>query len=197
VTYEAGRRAVETKPFDVIVIDAGVGELNGLTTLTRLLEGHPRSRGVALLEVEDPVMATEAVRAGALAVLPKSAPLATLIKAIHGVAEGEAYLAPPVLGAVLTRLREAQAQSRANSARFKALTRREREVLRLMMEGLDRPAIARELYASVNTIRTHSQSLRRKLGVHSGIEAVSLARRSGWMLGTDPGTKRIPERRNQ
>jgi DNA-binding NarL/FixJ family response regulator len=188
VTYEAEQRASETNPFDVIVVDAGGGKMN---VLTRLLEAHPRSKGVALLEWEDPVRATEAVRAGALAVLPKSAPLATLLKAIQGVAVGEAYLAPSLLGAVLTRLREEQGQSRANSALFNALTRREREVLRLMMDGLDRPGIARELYASVNTIRTHSQSLRRKLGVHSGIEAVSLARRSGWILGSDPGTRRI------
>ena len=59
------------------------------------------------------------------------------------------------------------------------LTQREREVLELMVAGLDRAAIAERLYLSINTVRTHSKNILAKLGVHSSLEAVSVALRAG------------------
>ena len=59
------------------------------------------------------------------------------------------------------------------------LTTREQEVLDLMVAGFDRPSIARQLGISVNTARTHSKNILGKLGVHSSLEAVSVALRAG------------------
>ena len=59
------------------------------------------------------------------------------------------------------------------------LTRREHEVLELMVAGFDRPSIARQLEISLNTVRTHTKNILAKLGVHSSLEAVSVALRAG------------------
>jgi DNA-binding NarL/FixJ family response regulator len=67
------------------------------------------------------------------------------------------------------------------------LTRREREVLALMMAGFDRKEIARQLFLSTNTVRTHIQNLMAKLGVHSSVEAVSVALSAGLRPPRPPG----------
>jgi NarL family two-component system response regulator LiaR len=180
--HNDAHHAAATQRPDVIVIDAQLGDANGITLLSELLEAEPARRGVVLVETEDADLAAAAVRAGALAVVEKAAPLTTLVTAVVHAARGEAQLSPALLAAVFRRLREGDKQTEAISSRFDALTPRERDVLRLMIEGLDRPAIAKNLYTSVNTIRTHAQNVFRKLGVHSSIEAVSFARRAGWKL---------------
>ena len=64
---------------------------------------------------------------------------------------------------------------------MRGLTPRERDVLDCMTAGLDRAAIARELVLSINTVRTHTRRILAKLGTHSSLEAVSVARRTGVM----------------
>jgi DNA-binding NarL/FixJ family response regulator len=170
------------------VVDAELGGGESIGQLAELLNGDRERQAVVMVETETVEVATAAVKAGALAVMAKSAPLTSLVDAVLGVARGEGYLSPRLLAAVLGRLWEEEHEARATAALFNALTQREQDVLRLMIEGLDYPAIARELYSSVNTVRTHAQSLLRKLGVHSGIEAVSLARRVGWGSGRPSAT---------
>ena len=89
---------------------------------------------------------------------------------------GEAWLAPELLGRVLTDL-TTRAVIQPNP--LAGLTVREREVLQCMVDGLSRVEIAERLRVSGNTVCTHTQNLMAKLGAHSTLESVALALRSG------------------
>ena len=70
--------------------------------------------------------------------------------------------------------------------RLERLTPRELQILALMVDGLERSAIAKRLHVSPHTVRTHMQNLQAKLGVHSGVAAVSVALRAGLRPGDRP-----------
>lgn len=160
----------------VIVLDLVLGEESGLTVLEHAQTGYPDTEVIMLSAVDRVDVVVEAVRRGVRAWLPKSIDVAQLIHVIHGVARGEAWLPPALLRAVLTRLAEPEP---ANPDPLEALTAREREVLQCMIDGLPRAEIARRLYLSPNTVRTHAQNLLVKLDSHSILEAVAIAQRAG------------------
>lgn len=102
-----------------------------------------------------------------------------LARAIEAIARGESVVPSALLGSLLRRLIERQRQAAGAAERLVTLTRREREVLSMMVEGADRTRIATELFISPETVRTHIQRILRKLDVHSRIEAVALVERTG------------------
>lgn len=160
----------------VIVLDLMLGSESGLAVLEHARTEYPDTKVIMLTAVDSVDAVVEAVRRGAGAWLPKSVDVAQLIRVIHGVARGEAWIPPALLGAVLTRLTEPDP---AGPDPLAPLTAREREVLQCMVDGLSRAEIARRLYLSTNTVRTHAQSLLIKLGGHSALEAVAIAQRAG------------------
>jgi len=123
-----------------------------------------------------------ALTRGARAWLPKTIDSDRLVRVVRGVHRGEAWLAPDLLGRVLTDL-TSRASGQPNP--LTALTARESEVLQCMVDGLSRPEIAIRLGLSSNTVRTHTQNLIAKLGVHSTLESVALALRHGIRASSD------------
>jgi two-component system NarL family response regulator len=99
-----------------------------------------------------------------------------MVRVVRGVSRGEAWLTPDLLGLVLTDL---TARTRAQASPLEVLTPREHEVLQCLVDGLSRAEVAARLRLSENTVRTHTQNLIAKLGVHSTLESVALALRSG------------------
>ena len=159
----------------VVVLDLMLGAESGLTVLERA-QAYPDTEVIMLSAVDDVEPVVQAVWRGARAWLPKSVDVAHLIRVIHGVARGEAWIPPALLRSVLTRL---TAPEPGEPDPTGALTAREREVLQCMIDGLPRAEIARRLYLSPNTIRTHAQNLLVKLDSHSVLEAVAIAQRAG------------------
>lgn len=102
-----------------------------------------------------------------------------LARAIEAIARGESVVPSALLGSLLRWLIERQRQAAGAAERLVSLTRREREVLSLMVEGADQARIASELFISPDTVRTHIQRLLRKLEVHSRAEAVALVAETG------------------
>lgn len=160
----------------VIVLDFALGEQSGLALLEQVRAEHRQTRAIILSAVDSVDAVVEAVRRGARAWLPKSVDVAYLVRVVRGVARGEAWIPPTLLGPVLTRL---AGPDPARPDPLAALTPRERDVLQCMVDGLSREAIARRLYLSVNTVRTHVQNLLAKLDCHSVLQAVALAQRCG------------------
>lgn len=117
-----------------------------------------------------------AVRAGAAAWMPKGESLAHLLRVMRGIAQGETWLPPAVMGQVLTLLLRDRAPQGGNELLLATLTPREREVLACLAEGAARREVAARLSLSANTVRTHQQNLMTKLRVHSTLEAVALTR---------------------
>jgi DNA-binding CsgD family transcriptional regulator len=95
------------------------------------------------------------------------------------VLRDETHLPPALLTGVLRELTAARKHRTESERLVESLTPREREVLRCMVAGLGRKAVAERLFLSPHTVRTHMQNVLGKLGVHSTLAAVALARRAG------------------
>jgi DNA-binding NarL/FixJ family response regulator len=100
-------------------------------------------------------------------------------EAVRALSRGESVIPPAMLGPLLRRLIERRREAAVVAEYLVQLTPREREVLLLLVEGLDQGAISRSLFISPDTARTHIQRVLRKLGVHSRAEAISLFSRTG------------------
>jgi DNA-binding NarL/FixJ family response regulator len=163
----------------VAIVDVELGDDSGLDLVARLRAAHPRLGIVVVTCHDDPRTVADAMQAGASAFVPKDYAVESLIDAIAATRRGDSWLPPRLLGDVLRHLEHGARVRREDEERVARLTGREREVLALLVAGLDRASIGAELFLSTNTVRTHVQNLLRKLDVHSSIEAVGIALRAG------------------
>lgn len=171
-------------PVDVAVLDHMLGDGTGIALAERLRESSPGTRVVILTAVQSVEAVVDALTAGVRAWLPKTVDTAHLVRVIRGVHADEMWLEPALLGEVVPML---LARAMAPPPDLLAvLTAREREVLDCMIEGLSRVEIATQLGVSGNTVRTHTQNLIGKLGVHSSLEAVTLALRGHHYAASPP-----------
>ena len=170
------RRLTAHTSLDVVLADAG------LFDPAEVEDDHLR-RGlpviVLLAEHRDESGLVAAVQAGARGWVPRSAPIAELVTAVRATARGGTWLPPTLLTHVLGELVWSTPMEDPAQVLLHALTRREREVLGCLAEGLTRPQVATRLRMSPNTVRTHVQSTLAKLGVSSSLAAVALLRSAG------------------
>jgi DNA-binding NarL/FixJ family response regulator len=115
------------------------------------------------------------LEAGADGYAAEDVGLEGLAEAARRVQAGESVIPEGMLGMLLRSLIRRRREDDAALARFNCLSRREQEVLQLMVEGLDHQQIAAKLIVSPHTARTHIQKVLEKLGVHSRIEAARFA----------------------
>jgi two-component system nitrate/nitrite response regulator NarL len=116
----------------------------------------------------------EALESGADGFLSPLQPLAALADAAARVGAGETYIPAGMLSGLLRELITRRRDDDAVLQRYGRLSRREREVLRLIAEGATAPEMATALFVSPHTVRTHVQNVIEKLGVHSRVEAASI-----------------------
>lgn len=155
------------------------GKAGGIPLVSRVRSEHPAVRTVMLAERDDPRQAAAALQAGAGGWVAKDCSLSRLLQVVRGVLKDETHIAPALLTGVLKELTASRKHRTESERLVEALTPREREVLRCMVAGLGRKAVAERLYLSPHTVRTHMQNVLGKLGVHSTLAAVALARRAG------------------
>jgi DNA-binding NarL/FixJ family response regulator len=164
-------------PADVVVLD---GDLPGEAAnrwCEELSGRQTRACVVTLSSSSDPARIVQAILAGAVAWVRKDESLEHLLRVIHGVLRGEIWLPRSETGNVIRLLLRERDQHQGNERLLAALTPRERAVLACLHEGAgSRGKVAEQLHLSVNTVRTHLQSLMAKLGVHSALEAVAVTR---------------------
>jgi DNA-binding NarL/FixJ family response regulator len=178
-TPGAAEEAVRRLEPDVALIDVEVGDDSGLELAVRLRDRQPHLQVLMVSCHQDPATVCAAIRAGASGYVTKECAAEDLVSAIRGLERHESWIPPRLLKSVLEELQQPASQPTLEEARIARLSRREREVLSLMVCGLDRMSIARRLFLSANTVRTHTQNVLSKLEVHSSLEAVSLAMRAG------------------
>lgn len=162
---------------DVALLDVVLDDGSGLDLAEHVREASPDTKVVILTATESVESVVTALATGARAWLPKTIDPEHLVRVIRGVHLGEAWLAPDLLGRVLTNLVHRSVAAPPDG--LASLTGRELEVLQCMVDGLTRAEIAERLCVSVNTVRTHTQNLIAKLGAHSTLESVSFALRNG------------------
>ncbi|MGW3244306.1 LuxR C-terminal-related transcriptional regulator [Streptomyces sp. NPDC001070] len=161
-------------------VDGGAqAGLDGIALVERVRAEHPATRTVVLAERDDARRAARALQAGAFGWVAKDCSLSRLLAVMRGVLRDETHLPPALLTGVLRELTAARRHRTESERLVESLTPREQEVLRCMVAGLGRKAVAERLYLSPHTVRTHMQNVLGKLGVHSTLAAVALARRAG------------------
>ena len=162
-------------PADVVILDYLLEDGLGTDLAAKLHTSAPRTGVIMLSAVRSVEPVVDALAAGVRAWLPKTVDTNHLVRVVIGVHAGEMWVDPALLGeAMPILLKRALAPPPDPLA---VLTSRERDVLGCMIEGLSRAEIAARLGVSGNTVRTHTQNLIGKLGVHSSLEAVTLALR--------------------
>jgi len=114
---------------------------------------------------------TRAIEAGAAGFIPKGERAANLVRAVRAAADDEAVITMETMRRVMGRM------GRRGQRTGDDLTAREREVLRLLVDGKSTAGLADSLVVSQATARNHVQSIMRKLGAHSRLEAVAIATR--------------------
>jgi DNA-binding NarL/FixJ family response regulator len=162
---------------DVAVVAADLaGEV-----LTRAGEGR-RWTGppyVVVLAQESDDRVTSLVCAGAAGWVRRSESARTLIDTLRRVQNGQTVIPPDLLTELVDDLVSARHQAAQRDGPLGGLTARELQVLRLLQQGLSRQQIADSLNLSPNTVRTHVQKVRTRLGVHSTVAAVAVCRNAG------------------
>jgi two-component system NarL family response regulator len=171
--HEALKLAAKLEP-DVIVLDIRLPDVNGMEVAARLKDAGITAKIVALSAFDDKRFVTAMLRAGASAYVTKSAAGTELVRAIRAVAAGQGYFSPEIAGALVSELRD-----RAVAGETVPLARREREVLRLIAEGVRSPAIAAQLHVTVGTVEVHRRNIMRKLGLRTVAELTKHAIREG------------------
>jgi two-component system nitrate/nitrite response regulator NarL len=165
----------------LVLLDLSMPGLTGLEALPRIREAAPGCEVVVLTASGTEENLLGAIRGGAAGYLLKSEAPERIVEFLHGVARGEAALSGEIARRLLDRVREGgDRQSGVPDEIAQALSAREVEVLLLLDEHLGTDQIARRLFISEHTVRSHVKSLLRKLGVSSrreALEALAAGRR--------------------
>jgi DNA-binding NarL/FixJ family response regulator len=170
-----GREALElvaTSTFDVVLVDLGLPDMRGIDVGTQILQMRPDTIVLALTAIDDDRHVAPVLQAGFRGYLTKDLRIAGLVSAINAAIDGQ--VVTPGLSTSFGGTSRTRAQRHIELI-ASTLTPREREVLTLLAEGARGGDIAREMSISVNTVRTHVQSILTKLQVHSRLEAATFA----------------------
>ncbi|MBX9603571.1 MAG: response regulator transcription factor [Bryobacteraceae bacterium] len=167
--------AEELRP-DVVLMDIGMPNLNGIQATAQILKTNPDVGIVILSMYSDEEYLLRALNAGAQGYLMKESAEEDLQRAVRTVAQGRSFFSP----AIQTALREdyiRQLRQKGLTDSYDLLTEREKEVLQLLAEGKVNKEVATALDCSVNTVATHRMHLMQKLDLHSSAEIVLYAMR--------------------
>ncbi|MBK4349076.1 response regulator [Lacisediminihabitans changchengi] len=166
---EAVELALALRP-DLVLMDLRMPGLTGDAATARILAAAPDIRVIVLTTYESDESILTAIEAGASGYLLKAAPQEEILAGIRSVARGEVALAPSIAALLVRRVAKPAAV---------ALSPRETEVLALVAQGQSNPAIARSLFLSEATVKTHLLHVFEKLGVSDRTRAVTLAMELG------------------
>ena len=183
---EAMEKSAELCP-DVVLMDITMPEMDGLAATRQMAQSCPKSRVLALTVHEDKHYFFEMLAAGAQGYVTKQAAAEELVAAIRAVAAGNVYLQPALARWLLDDYRSLSEKSITLPIQpddkalldLSVLSRREKQVLELVAEGLTTPQIAEQLTLSPKTISRHRERIMNKLDVHTNADLVKFAIRTG------------------
>lgn len=175
---QAVAEAERTSP-TVALLDVNLPKTDGIQTAWLIRQRVPSCEIVIMSTQEDHQMLKEALEVGARGFVTKTSPVTVLLNVTRGVHRGETVIPPRMLGDLIGGLLRRRREQDEAFRRISGLTRREREVLKLLVDGSGTDAIAKALVISPQTARTHIQNVLAKLGVHSRLEAAALVNEAG------------------
>ena len=163
-----GSRALDMLPElqpDLVILDINMPGLNGIETCRKIRESHPNLRVLILSMLREVSLIKLVLKNGADGYLLKSAGRAEILDAIRKVRDGEKYFSPEVSALVMESLSGARAKASENP--FPKLSRREKQVLRMIVDEYTTTEIAEKLFISFGTVETHRRNLLIKLGARN------------------------------
>jgi|RhiMethySRZTD1v2_1073278.scaffolds.fasta_scaffold818473_2 two-component system response regulator NreC len=175
-----GREAldlVRTLSPDVVVMDVGMPELNGVEATRRIRSEHEGVKVIALSTHTDARYVHHMLEAGACGYVLKIAAADELLRAVRAVSLGRTYLSPEVAGSVVERA--TSPHDGGDVSAYSSLGSREREVLQLVAEGKTSAETAKLMHISTKTVETHRRNIVQKLGLHGTAELTKYAVREG------------------
>lgn len=159
-------RAGILKP-DVILMDLMMPVMDGVTATAAIKKQNPGIQIIALTSFQEDELVQNALKSGAIGYLMKNVSARELAAAIRAAKDGKMTLSPEAAQALVHASQQAQ--------ETESLTEREREVLKLMVEGLNNAEIAERLVVSLSTVKYHISNILMKLGVDNRVAAVTTA----------------------
>ena len=176
---EDGREVLEQvqrhRP-DVVLMDIGMPNLNGIDALIRIREKFPETKVLIVSMYSDEEYIVRALRAGASGYVLKDAAIAELELAVKSVAAGGTFLGPSISREVINNYLRGRGESQSS---LEQLTSRQREILQLIAEGKSIKEIAHDLKISVKTVETHRTHLMERMQIHDVAGLIRQAIQSG------------------
>lgn len=170
-------REVEIKRPDVVLMDVRMPKMDGISACRIIRDSVPETKVVMLTSFSDEEAVFASIMAGASGYLLKNSGRAELLNAVRAVAKGESLLDPSVTSRVLERLRDLSEKEEDREVAM--ISKREKEVLALVAQGLTNKEIAARLIISENTARNHVSRILDKLGLTRRSEAATFAAQHG------------------
>lgn len=166
--------AAQTLSPDLIIMDIGLPQLDGIAATQQIKSAHPQIRILMLTSHKTEHETIAALSSGADAYCIKGANPEKVLVAIHCIQDGGSYLDSQIARRVFDQLKPS-----ALAAPVTTLSKRELDVLKLLVEGRSNPEIAAVLYLSPSTVKAHIRSIMNKLAVDDRVQAAVMALRSG------------------
>jgi DNA-binding NarL/FixJ family response regulator len=163
---------------DVVLMDISMPIMGGLEAIRRIRKEFSGIRILVLTQYDDKDHVFPAIQAGANGFVSKTAASSELASGIRAVSAGESYLSPSI-ARLFVEDYQSVALTEANNDPYEQLTDREREMLKLVVEGYKTRQIAEILNITPKTVEGHKTSLMKKLGIHNNLELVKYALRRG------------------
>ena len=163
---------------DVVLMDIAMPIMGGLEAIRRIHREFPETKMLVLTQYDDKDHVFPAIKAGASGFVSKTAASSELTSGIRAVFAGESYLSPSI-AKVFVEDYQRVALTEDKKDHYERLTDREREILKLVVEGYKTQQIAEMLIITPKTVEGHRTSLMNKLGIHNTIELVKYALRRG------------------
>ena len=165
--------AQELRP-DIVLMDVGMPGLSSFEATRQIRKQRLETRVIFLSMYDDEDYLSESVEIGASGYILKDSPADQLVSAIREVYRGGNYLTPRLLARLVDDFR-VQNRSSLRQPRFGTLTKREREIMKLLAEGKSVKEVATEFNLSVKTVEAHKFNLMRKLDIHNKAQLVQYA----------------------
>jgi two-component system, NarL family, response regulator DegU len=175
---EAIDRVKKLSP-DVVILDITMPEMNGIDATSIITKKYPDTKSLVLSMHDNEDYVLRSIEAGAHGYLLKDTSKEEFVKAINAVARGEKYFSTSVSNILATgylhKIKNRETGFTETDSEFGGLTKREKGILKLIVDGQSNREIADKLDISIRTIETHRANIMKKLKVKNAVELIKVA----------------------